>query len=148
MRRMSMIVLGALVFAFGQVPQMSGEDDAVQQLTKLKKQWSEAEVNRDVGFLDKLYANDLEIGTSQGDVLTKEEMMARVKDPDHKWDQVDSDHVQVRVYGNVAVMTDQTTVRGVDKGKPFGGLYRFVRIFVKKQGRWRVVLAQATPLKQ
>jgi ketosteroid isomerase-like protein len=127
---------------------MSGEDDAVQQLTKLKKQWSEAEVNRDVGFLDKLYANDLEIGTSQGDVLTKEEMMARVKDPDHKWDQVDSDHVQVRVYGNVAVMTDQTTVRGVDKGKPFGGLYRFVRIFVKQQGRWRVVLAQATPLKQ
>lgn len=123
-------------------------DDAIQQLEKLKKQWSEAEVNRDVNFLDKLYADDLEIGTSQGDVLNKQKMMERVKDPDHKWDQVDSDRVRVRVYGNVAVMTDRTTVRGADKGKPFGGVYRFIRIFVKQQGRWRVVLAQATPLKQ
>jgi ketosteroid isomerase-like protein len=147
MRRISIVILGALVLALGQVTRVNAED-AVQQLTKLKKQWSEAEVNRDVGFLDKLYADDLEIGTSQGDVLSKGQMMARVKDPDHKWDQVDSDHIQVRVYGNVAVMTDQTTVRGVDKGKPFGGLYRFIRVFVMQQGRWRVVLAQATPLKQ
>lgn len=148
MRRISMLVLGALVLAFGQVPPMNGEDHTVQQLTKLKKQWSEAEVNRDVAFLDKLYADDLEIGTSQGDVLSKQQMLERVKDPDHKWDQVDSDHIQVRVYGNVAIMTDQTTVRGVDKGKPFGGLYRFVRVFVKQKGSWRAVLAQATPLKQ
>ena len=148
MRRISIMVLGALVLALSQVPRMNAEDDTVQQLAKLKKQWGEAEVNRDVAFLDKLYADDLEIGTSQGDVLTKQQMMERVKDPDHKWDQVDSDHIQVRVFGNVAIMTDQTTVRGVDKGKPFGGLYRFVRVFVKQQGRWRVVLAQATPLKQ
>ena len=39
-------------------------------------------------------------------VLTKQQMMERVKDPDHKWDQVDSDHLQVRVFGNVAIMTD------------------------------------------
>jgi ketosteroid isomerase-like protein len=147
MKRISIIVLGALVVALGQVPRMNGED-AVQQLIKVKKEWGEAEKNRDLAFLDKLYGDDLEIGTSQGDVLNKQQMLARVKDPDHKWDQIDSDHIQVRVYGNVAVMTDQTTVRGTDKGKPFGGLYRFVRVFVKRQGRWQAVLAQATPLKQ
>lgn len=142
----SLIVVGGLALAVGQASLMRA-DDAVQQLEKLKKQWSEAEVNRDIAFLDKLYADDLEIGTSQGDVLNKQQMMERVKDPDHKWDQVDSDHIHVRVYGNVAVMTDLTTVRGTDKGKSFGGVYRFVRIFVRQQGRWRVVLAQATPLK-
>ena len=146
MIRSSLIIVGGLVLVLGQVSLTKAEDEA-QQLTRLKKQWSEAEVNRDTGFLEKLYADDLEIGTSQGDVLTKQQMMDRVKDPEHKWGQVDSDHIQVRVYGNVAVMTDRTTVKGVDHGKPFGGVYRFIRIFVKQQGRWRVVLAQATPLK-
>jgi ketosteroid isomerase-like protein len=117
-------------------------------LTNLKKQWSEAEVKRDTEFLDKLYTDDFVVGTSQGDVLTKEQFMERVRSPDHRWDEVNSDNIRVRVYSSVAVMTDHTSVHGFDKGQPFGGEYRFVRILVKQHGRWRAVLAQATPMKQ
>jgi ketosteroid isomerase-like protein len=53
-------------------------------------------------------------------------------------------NTDVRVYGNVAVMTNHTTIRGADNGKPSGGISRYLRIFVKEQRRWRAVPEQAT----
>ncbi len=40
----------------------------------------------------------------------------------------------------------QVTVDGHDKGVPFGGEYRFLRVFAKQSGEWKVVLAQGAPM--
>jgi ketosteroid isomerase-like protein len=146
MRRVQMLVLGATVVALGLALGVKGSD-VKQELTEIKKQWSEAELKRDTKFLDKLFADDFVVGTSQGQVLNKQQMLELLRNPDRQFTELQSDKIDVRVYGNVAVMTDRTTIRGTDKGKPFGGVFRYVRIFVREQGRWRAVLAQATPLK-
>jgi ketosteroid isomerase-like protein len=43
-------------------------------------------------------------------------------------------------------LTEHVTVDGQDKGRPFGGEYRFLRVFAKQEGKWKVVLAQGSPM--
>jgi hypothetical protein len=146
MKYIQMLVLTGMILSL--VPaRPTRQADVVQELIKLKQQWTRAEDTRDIKFLDGLLAEDFEAGTAQGDVINKEQLIKRIEAPERKIDEHSSDDIRVRVYENVAVMTDHTTIRGANNGKPFGGEFRFVRIFVKQGGRWQVVLAQATPLK-
>lgn len=46
------------------------------------------------------------------------------------------------VYGNFALATDTTTL----KGGSLDGVYRGMRMFVKENGKWRVAGAMFTPL--
>jgi ketosteroid isomerase-like protein len=146
MTRAKRLVLIAFVLALTQAVGLKAED-VVQQLTKIKQQWSEAEMKRDIPYLNQLWADDAVFGTSLGTVLNKQQLIELIKGTDRKIDELHSDDIQVRVYGNTAIMTDHTTIRGTYKGAPFGGEYRYIRIFVKQAGKWRVELVQATPLK-
>jgi ketosteroid isomerase-like protein len=43
------------------------------------------------------------------------------------------------VYGNTAVETGRSTMNGQDQGKTVPQHTRFTRVWVKQQGRWRLV---------
>jgi len=145
MRRLQVLVFVTLICALGYVSSVRGSDDPVQELTKIKEQWSEAEVKRDIGYLDQLFAKDFDVFNARGH-FNKEQMLQSIKDPDLTFTELHSDNIQVRLYGNVAVMTDHVTARGLAKGKAFSRESRFVRIFVREHRKWQAVLAQSTPL--
>jgi ketosteroid isomerase-like protein len=145
MRRLWVLVFVTLAFVLGYVSSVRGGDNAVQQLTKIKEKWSEAEVKRDTGYLDQLFAKDFDMFNARGH-FNKQQMLQSLKDPDLTFTALHSDNIQVRLYGNVAVMTDHVTARGIAKGKEFSRESRFIRIFVREHGKWQAVLAQSTPL--
>jgi len=145
MRRWQVLVLVPLLFALVYVSNVRGGDDPVQELTKIKEQWSEAELKRDLGYLDQLFAKDFDMFNARGH-FNKEQMLESLKDPDLTFTELHSDNIQVRLYGNVAVMTDHVKARGIAKGKEFNRESRFVRIFVREHKKWQAVLAQSTPI--
>ena len=63
-----------------------------------------------------------------------------------QWTVLNPRETQVHFYGDVAILTEHVTVDGEDRGRHFGGEFRFVRIFTKQNGNWKVVLAQGAPL--
>jgi len=50
----------------------------------------------------------------------------------------------VRLYGDVAVVTGRATPKGIADGREFGEPIRYSRVYVKRDGRWQVVLFQQT----
>jgi ketosteroid isomerase-like protein len=54
----------------------------------------------------------------------------------------------VRVYGNSAVVTSRAALKGQRQGQDISGQYRGIDVYVKKQGRWQIVAAQATYIPQ
>jgi len=143
---MLMALLAMLVTADAAV-QTSLHEKTLLQIRELRDRWIEAEGKKDIPFLDKLLADDAVIGNSQGQILDKTQFLARMKAPDRILKVTNTRDVAVRLYGDVAILTEAITVNGTDKGKPFGGEFRFVRIFVLQKGNWQVVLGQGTPLK-
>jgi ketosteroid isomerase-like protein len=56
------------------------------------------------------------------------------------------DSLNVRVYGDVAVLTGIADNTGTMHGFPFAGKIRYSRTFVRRDGRWQAVLMQQTPM--
>ena len=141
------ICLVTPLLAQGQTP--AGKNDkAVQEVIAFRNRYIEAEENRDMAFLDKILADDFFALNPQGKLLDKAGQLENLKRPDRTLKVLNprETHVQFYANGDVAILTEHVTVDGTDKGKPFGGEYRFLRVFAKQNGNWKVVLAQGSPM--
>jgi ketosteroid isomerase-like protein len=54
---------------------------------------------------------------------------------------------KVHVYGDVAVVTGQTDLKGTDQGNTITGSYRWTDVFVRREGSWQVVASQAAVIR-
>jgi len=135
------------VFSHGQ-EKMSKNDKATQEVIDFRNKYIAAEEDRDIAFLDKILASDFFALNPQGKLLDKAGQLENLKRPDRTLKVLNAreTHVQFYANGQVAVLTEHVTVDGTDKGKPFGGEYRFLRVFAKQDGNWKVVLAQGSPM--
>lgn len=150
MRFNSTAVLVLLLVLFSMpswtAPNRSDEKTSAE-IKRLRDQWIEAEETKDIPFLEQLLADDVVIGNSQGQLLNKTQFLNRMRSPERTLKILNTRNVEVRLYGAVAILTEQVTIDGLDNGHPFGGEFRFIRIFAREHGRWRVVLGQGTPIK-
>lgn len=56
------------------------------------------------------------------------------------------DDAAVRIYGDVAILTSIADDTGTYRGFPFTGKIRYIRVFVRRGGRWQTVAKQQTPM--
>lgn len=140
-----MLAAPTAMFAQGSA---SPNDKATQELIEFRNRYIEAEENRDMAFLDKILADDFFALNPQGRLLNKTQQLENLKRPDRILKVLNPRETQVHFYGDgkVAILTEHVTVDGTDKGVHFGGEYRFLRVFAKQNGEWKVVLAQGSPM--
>lgn len=116
--------------------QASSIEQAIKQLDGERIQ---AQVGADAAALDRIYADDfIGVGPS-GTVRTKKQVISDFTSGTLKFQSITTDEVQVRVYENAAVETGLSTMIGKDKGTAVPRNTRFTRVWVKQQGRWRLV---------
>jgi ketosteroid isomerase-like protein len=141
------VFLAAPLLVHSQTP-MAKNNAAAQEVIEFRNRYIEAEENRDMAFLDKILADDFFALNPQGKLLDKAGQLENLKRPDRTLKVLNARemHVQFYAHGEVAVLTEHVTVDGTDKGKAFGGEYRFLRVFAKQNGSWKVVLAQGSPM--
>ncbi len=124
--------------------QTSGGQTVQNQLKRLEKQRTEALMKGDAGFLDRTTADDYTMITSSGQLRTKGRMMGDLKSGEVKFQSADVDDLEVRVYGDTAVVTGRHTQKAQSAGNDISGEYRFTRVYVKQKGQWKAVAYQAT----
>ncbi|MGH9355220.1 MAG: nuclear transport factor 2 family protein, partial [Terriglobia bacterium] len=122
----------------------------VEQLKQLDRAWLNAEKNDDVAYCEKFFAPSYVLVLASGKMYTKDEWLAVLRSPNRShYDVLANDDIQVHLFGNVAILTDHTTVKGRDsKGQSFGGQYRVFRVVIKQNGEWHgtgVVMNQIQP---
>ena len=123
--------------------QRSNVEKAIRQLDNERIQ---AQIGADVVALDRIYANDFVGVGPSGTVRTKTQVISDFTSGDLKFQSITTDDVQVRIYGNTAVETGRSTMNGQDRGKAVPRDNRFTRVWVKRQGHWRLVLNHYSPL--
>ncbi len=83
-----------------------------------------------------------------GEELNKVQVLARVTSPDFELESLRHEDVRVRVFGEAAVATGLTVVKGRYKGQDAGGRFRYLRVWIRREGRWQAVAGQSTPVPQ
>ena len=134
------------LLAQGQMAKVKNNNKAVQEIIDFRNRYIEAEENKDIAYLDMIFADDFFALNPQGQLLDKRQMLENMKRTDRIFKVLNPRETQVHFYGNVAILSERVTVDGEDKGRHFGGEFRFVRVFAKQHGNWQVVLAQGAPL--
>ena len=117
----------------------SQQTSVEEVIKKLDDERIQAQIHADATALDRIYAADfIGVGPS-GRVRTKPQVISDFTSGDLKFQSITTDDVQVRVYENTAVETGRSTMIGQDKGQTVPRDTRFTRVWVKQQGRWRLV---------
>ncbi|HEY7095967.1 MAG TPA: nuclear transport factor 2 family protein [Terriglobales bacterium] len=135
------LALTATSIALGQqqVTRRDNGSSVEQTIRQLDNERIQAQIGADAVVLDRIYADDfIGVGPS-GTVRTKPQVISDFTSGDLKFQSITTDEVQVRVYENTAVETGLSTMVGQDKGKTVPRDTRFTRVWVKQQGRWRLV---------
>ena len=150
---MRILIIVALIctasFVEGQtMNQKANRDSTVgQELRNLERRWQEALTQRDVTMLDRLMAEDYVLTTVSGEVVNKLRVLEEVKSSNATAEVRNTD-VAVRVYGDVAIVTGLVLISGRFNNQDVSTRSRYLKVYVKRQGQWRVVAAQATLIMQ
>ena len=122
-------------------------NDVETTILALEKQWSVANVHKDVAALERIMADDYIGIEAVGVVQTKAQEIGDIKTGDVVVEAEEPTEMKVRLYGDVAVVTGHLLVQDVREGKSGHHEVVFTDIWVKRDGRWQVVNYQGTQLK-
>ena len=134
----SALCITALVLAAATTG-VAQKENVEETIRKLDNERIQAQIHADAVALGRIYADDfIGVGPS-GTVRAKPQVIADFTSGDLKFQSITTDEVKVRVYENTAVETGLSTMVGQDKGKAVPRETRFTRVWVKQEGRWRLV---------
>jgi hypothetical protein len=140
--------LGSSTFVARQDP------GAEREVRELEGQLSRAVIAGDRAFFELVLAADFTHTSHAGKFKTRAEWMAESKAENPQgqpqsnkttYEAFEVDNLAVRIYSDTAVVTGRSTPRGrTAKGEAMRGQYRFLRVWVKRDGRWQVVAFEGT----
>jgi ketosteroid isomerase-like protein len=147
MRRTGLAVLVCLALAplaFAQAPSKStaakGGASAEEELKQIDRKWLDAEKRYDVAYCEKFFSDSYVLVLADGQMLTKKQWLGILGSAADRptLEVLSPDDIQVHLFGNVAILTDHTTIKGHDsKGNSMDGQYRVFRVVTKENGSWR-----------
>jgi uncharacterized protein (TIGR02246 family) len=121
--------------------------DDIEAVLQTEREWVEAHLRLDLATLARIMADDYVIIAENGSIVTREQALASYRDDARSWEVARSDELAVRVYGDTAVVIGRWTARGENNGKPFNYAARFMSVYVRRNGQWRMAAEQSTPIK-
>lgn len=100
----------------------------------------------DVGYLVEFLDETFTLTDTRGQVTSREQNLAEVRAREPRYDVFRNHHMKVRVYGDSAVVTGITSIKGTSGGTAFAVDVQFTDTLIKRDGKWRMVASHASPL--
>ncbi|MEW6131358.1 MAG: DUF4440 domain-containing protein [Acidobacteriota bacterium] len=120
-----------------------------QELLKLDREWLDAYEKSDVAPLQRIEADDFSITYADGKVLTKAQDIELVKKTEPSTvGKLSTEEIQVRIYGNTAVITGILVQKKMESGNEVTVRERYLDVWAKRNGRWQVVSTALTAIPQ
>jgi uncharacterized protein (TIGR02246 family) len=132
-----------LAFLLSALPVMASDADAVRAVLKT---WLDALASNDLAAVERIIADDYVITAGvEGKVMNKQQDLAPLHSGRVKFESAEATDVNVRVFGNTAVVTGIGVFKVI--GVPTTFRERFTDVYVKRKGRWQPVSSHTTPVK-
>ena len=114
-------------------------------LRGIEEQLARAWVEKDKPFIESILADDWSVTDLTGHVLSKTQVLEEVfGSEDRKVVSMRIDDLNVRSFGDWAIVTGRTRAAGEYRGEVAEVALRFTDVFVCRNGIWKVVVSQAT----
>jgi len=119
---------------------------AEEEIKSLEHERNVAILNGDAAALERMTADDYTFITLRGELRTKSEIVKGFQSGSFKYESRQISDLNIRVYGNTAVVTGRSNQKGMENGKPYVRRGRFVDIWACKDGSSLCVATQPTAI--
>jgi len=127
-------------------PSGEASEDVEKKIMQLERDWGDALAKRDLAALDRILGDDHSVITKDGSVLTKAQELA--KHSESADELFDFEPMKVRVFGDTAVVIGGHREKSQYQGRDTSGHYRWMDVFVKRDGGWQAVASELTRVEE
>ncbi len=161
---LAVLVFAASPLATGQTPTPTADKPATQEkpvgqkvaasanleqeFMQLEQKLVDALIKGDMAAFGSHLADNVTLTDPGGMVDTKAEFEADVKSGALKLESSKIEDLKVQAHGDVAIVTYKSTDKGTYKGDDISGDYRWIDVFVKRDGKWWLAAGQGTPIRK
>lgn len=118
-----------------------------QHIRQLNDEWVKAIVRADAEVLDRIMADDFYFTYPlEGD--DKAQFISDITSGDLKIKHIAREQLNVRVFGNTAVLTARDSATWLYHGRELAGQYKILSVFSERDGHWQLCAVQACPMQQ
>jgi ketosteroid isomerase-like protein len=111
----------------------------------MNDEWVKALVRCDVETLDDIMADDFFFAYPlEGD--DKSQFISDVSSGAIRVEFITRDNVNVRIWGDTAVVAGKDSVKWSYQGRDFSGHYKVLHVYAHRTDRWQFVSLQACPM--
>jgi ketosteroid isomerase-like protein len=115
-------------------------------LVRQAEAWDRAIVLKNRTAIEANLADDFRQIGGDGTVADRAAFVEGLLDPRLEIDPYTVEELSVRRFGDVALLSGRTRMTGRWEGEPFTSHYRYVDVYLRRDGVWRVVSVQITRL--
>jgi len=115
-------------------------------IERAERDFGKALTGNDFAALDKLVSSDLLYTHSGGNTDTKISYLDSLKSGNQRYLAFEYQSLEVRPYGETAVVFGVVHVKSLTKGAATESHLRIIHVWVRKGGRWELVAHQSTKL--
>ena len=142
---MGLFVLAA---AFAAVPERARGQERLRPseeaaLIQLERDWDSAFLLNDTAFIDRVLAPEFVAVYPDGSKGDRTTELANAAAFNQKIDSSTLDDFTIQVHGDTAVVWFRRTLVGPSKGQRLEVAYRYLDVFVRRDGRWLCVASQS-----
>jgi ketosteroid isomerase-like protein len=127
----------------------AGSANVEQALQTKFSEYAEALKKKDTAALDKIWSDDYSFINPRGELVTKAQRLENVKSGATAFDDIEMQQEKVHVRGNTAVDIGRVNLKGTKySGQESSGEYRYMNVWTKDKGQWRLLANQITAIKK
>lgn len=125
----------------------SGADASTRALlTAQAAAWDQAIVHKDRKAIAANMSEDFRQIDGDGDISDRQQFLRDISDAALTIAPYTVEDFEIRLYGDVALLSGRTRMSGSYQGKPFDTEYRYIDVYRRRDGRWQVCSVQITRL--
>ena len=117
-----------------------------EELIRLAREWDRAMVGNDPEAIGRFMADDWIIIGTDGRIGDRRTFLGLVESGALTHDVMESHDIDLRVYGDTAVLVSRGISGGRYQGRPFREEERATCVFVRQDGVWKCVLTHLSRL--
>lgn len=146
--RLSVVIVCVVLLASISIggPVRTANTSTEEFITFLEDAWVNAIVQKDFKVLNHVIADDFGGISPNGYPYTKDEAISDLKSGAYVVKSMNLDHMNVRVYGDTAVVTYYQNENSKFGDENCSGRYAFTDVWAKRNGTWQAVSSQGTPV--
>ncbi len=115
-----------------------------EELKRIENDWAAAAKAKDEAKMSDILADNWVEQTWDGKTIDKNKALSEMKKEGNSVEDIEMGPMNVRIFGNTAVVTGSNTEKSTMNGKDSSGKYYWTDVFMKENGKWRAVASQSS----